>query len=768
MCKKTLYFVLIAYLILNVVDAKKTRRKRPKAEEDSTPQPNVVTYSTFGFNDVGSYDGFMPSSPEYVSYLNNYNQDSATRLYAPAFPTALDNYPSPSQDSHTFSLGDDTGPQASMLQYPQSSVSFMNTPSLDNEAQSQNNAPEIYGRNNGDSGAPIYGTKLSSGTSSKNNKNKQFSQFNNSDFNLFSSASSPQESKYSSFHEVQPTFEGNTPSFAEPNKNYHFSFNYATTHPSTENDDFLKSAPSNTQNTVNFPKVVDFTKYKQYYPSELETKFTTTTTKSPNTYKPVLNIQNDNSYFEEFSTKYPIPPPTFKNPYNKEKDAEEATEKDTPKPSPYSDNEFTQNYLNYPKNAFKDAKLNFDFKDKFKYHNNNWASTNYSNDFKNWKNPIKGYQYSTNYSNMNFEFDFSGGKKPVNTNNDEIVPASSNLVDLTSYQFPETDYSNLKKVPGLKNHDTDDIGNVFESLKPQGYKYDPEDYVKSLYSTAPTSSLWGSMYKLPEFSSYKHLGKKPQYGEDIGDDVVHIPKRPYSNKYNFGKYVESKPTEWSSYTSHRPYKPKKPISDWNKEASTRFKSEEDLLGLRTHDTSHPSYLPTYKPGFNSLSSDYDYKKLVEKWRQSYLKAKYKDVGLQDFDSYASEPKPHHVPLPKPYPVQVPVIKPFPVPVPHIRPVFHHTRSKEDEEEEDDYLPRPETSKRIPYAKRPRSTRPRPRRPTRTHSERNRRRWPVRRPSDPRNRRPDFPSPYRQYDSEFDDFEHTHSEYILHCKRTGNC
>lgn len=56
-------------------------------------------------------------------------------------------------------------------------------------------------------------------------------------------------------------------------------------------------------------------------------------------------------------------------------------------------------------------------------------------------------------------------------------------------------------------------------------------------------------------------------------------------------------------------------------------------------------------------------------------------------------------------VQVPVMKPYPVPVPHIRPVFHHSRPREEhdniDDEEDDYLPRPESNKRVPYVKRPR-------------------------------------------------------------------
>ncbi|KAJ2947075.1 hypothetical protein O0L34_g16421 [Tuta absoluta] len=844
MYRKKLYFILIAYLICNVAYARKYRRnKRPKAEEDSTPQPNVVTYSTFGFNDVGTYDGFVPSSPDYINYLGSPSQDSSSRLYAPAFPTAQDAYPSPSQSSQSFSFDDE--PQASIHQYHPSPVSFMNNPSQENDGQSQNSGPEIYGRNAADDDAPIYGTKLSS-----KNRNRHNGQFNSTDYNDFGNAPSASENKYS-FHEVHSSYENKPTSFGElPSKNYQYNYNYATTHPTSANEDANKApSNSNTQSALKFPKVIDFTKYKQYYPTDL----TTTTTSAPNSYKP----SEDDSFFkafEELSTKFPIT--SFKNSFRDNKEVEGVPERESSKPMSYSGTGSSQNYLTYPnnENSFKEHKYNFDHKDKFKY--DQFPSTNYStNDFKSWKNPVKGYQYSTNFSNINFEFDFTGNKKSFNNSNDEVVPASSNIdlyqyperdytsykrpeYDFTSFKKPEHDYSSFKKLPGFKGHDSwkdiDDYTNTVESFNTQ-YKYDPEEYVKSLYSTVPTTTtFYGNSYKNPSFSSYKHHGKKPIFGDEITDDVVHIPKRPYSSKYGFG----GKPTEWSSFSNHRPHKSKKPSSSWNKEPSTRFKSEEDLLGLRTHDTSHPSYLPTYKPEASSFVNDYDYKKLVEKWRQSYLRAKYKDAGLHDYEGYPSEPKPLHVPVPKPYPievphpvivpvpqpypvkvpvpkpvavpivhelkvpiekpvpypvyknvpypvekpmpytvtkeVQVPVIKPYPVHIPHIRPVFHHTRPKEEIDgpidDEDDYMPRPETSKRIPYAKRPRSNRNRSRRPIRTYPERSRRRYT--RPRDSRQRRPaprpELPVSYKHFEADFDDFDHTHSEYILHCKRTGNC
>lgn len=664
MHKKTLYVALVAFLVFNTVDAKKTRRiKRPKSEDDTTPQPNVVTYSTFGFNDVGSYDGFVPSSPDYANYLNRFKQDSSSKLYAPAFPTAMDSvfsndYGSQTQDTRSFGIADNSGPQASMLQYPQSTMSFYNTPTLDNEAQSQNLAPEeIYGHNTGEvnSPGPIYGAKLSS-----KNRNKSLNQYNNTDYNVFSSGSqNPSDVKFTSFQDMHQTYESKPTSFGEPTKSYQSSQfqRYPPTYPSAGMDSFMKSVSTNSQSSLKFPKVIDFTsKFKQYYPSNPENKYNQVTPKPSSVYNSQSNGQNENIYtsnFEDNVNNFPNPTQTFKNMFNKEQEVKEVPQKETTTHHPYTTStEYSQNYIGVPddKDLQNIPKFNYDYKDKYKY--KPWASTNYTNDYKTWKNPIKGYQYSTNFSNMNFEFDFSGGKKPVNDNMDEVISASSNIFD-SAYQFPETDYTNFKKIPAFKDQTDDDLTSVIHSLKQQDYKYEPEEYVRTLYSTVPTTtSHWGNIYKTSDYSSYRNHLKKPQLIDEINDDIVHIPKRPYGTKYNFPKYLESKPNEFSSYVS-RPHKPKRPSNDRPKETyNIRFKSEEDLLGLRTHDTSHPSYLPTYRPSSisNNFASDYDYKKLVEKWRQSYLKAKYKDTYGGDFDSYPSEPKPMHVPVPKPYAV----------------------------------------------------------------------------------------------------------------------
>ncbi|XP_026328532.1 uncharacterized protein LOC113236601 isoform X2 [Hyposmocoma kahamanoa] len=773
MYKKIFFIVLITFIVFNTADTRKTRKtKRTKSDEDSTPQPNVVTYSTFGFNDVGNYDGFVPSSPDYTSYMSNYNQDSSKRLYAPAFPTAQDvtGFNSQSQNNQPYNTADDSNPQASTLHFSQ--MSLYPQPNFDSESQIQSFASEQvqFAPNQGDSSNPIYGAKLSSRSRNK---------LNFSDYSVFSNVSpNTSEGTFSTSFEVKTTHESKPQqSYGEQHKNYQNSYKYPPTYAPTATDNF-----KTTQSSLNFPRVVDFTKFKQYYPTDLENKFSTGTINPTNPYDSLPRDQSENSYsnFDDLDIKLTTSSSAFKDPFKK--DIEPVTEKEYLKPNNL-ESEYSQNYFGYQnKNPFRDSKGNIDYKDKFKY--NPWTFVNYTNDFKNWKNPIKGYQYATNYSNMNFAFDLSGSKNfpgaeeidPKKTmNNDEVIPASSNVVDLASYQFPETDYSSFKKVPGYKGEEYTDL---FEALKPQGYKYDPVEYVRNLYGTnlPKTTTQWGNVYKTSEYSPYKQRGKKPQFGEEYADEVVHIPRRPYGNKYNFGKYSEAKPNEWASYG--RPYKSKKPQNEWANEYSTKFKSEEDLLGLRTHDTSNPSYLPSYRPFTNDLSSDYDYKKLVDKWRQSYMKAKYKNAGLHDFESFASEQKPMHVPIPKPYAVPVPVVKPYPVSIPQIRPVFHHTRPREEDpidDEDDDYLPRPETSKKVPYAKRPRGrSRIRPRRLSRpTYSDRNRRRWPARKPEPtfkPKyaTRLPkDFHTqPFRYHED--DVFDHDHTDYIIYCKRTGNC
>ncbi|CAH2075378.1 unnamed protein product, partial [Iphiclides podalirius] len=197
-------------------------------------------------------------------------------------------------------------------------------------------------------------------------------------------------------------------------------------------------------------------------------------------------------------------------------------------------------------------------------------------------------------------------------------------------------------------------------------------------------------------------------------------------------------------------------------------TKEDLLGLRNHDTSHPSYLPTFQYSGNEDPED-SFKKAVEKWRENYIKSKYRDTPSYDYE--ASEAQNVHAL--NPYHVPVPVAKPYPVAVPQVRPVFHHSRPHREEydldhdiDDDDDYQPRPESTKVMYSSKRPK------RRPSRmSHQERSKGR-PQRRPSsrERESRRPVRLSEYQRHkyhDADFDEDKES-SEYRSHCKRIGNC
>lgn len=651
MYKKNVYVLLIAVLIIALAEGKRSRRiRRPTNEDDNTtPQPSVVTYSTFGFNDVGSYDGFIPTSPDYASYLSD-NQESTTRLYAPAFPSAADQsgFNNNFEDGASFGNGDDNEPQSSMIQYPQSSVNFFNTPSFDGMHSNQNKNSYEVNEPSEDEPNLVYGTKL--GTKSK----KQSNQLNNSEFNVYSSGPLANTNDLASrfvMPGMQPTFDTKNNNYGESNnKNVP---NYPQNFPSSDVEDFVKPAPSNPHNALKFPRVVDFTNLKQYYPTELDNKYQVAT------YSAMINNQNENMFTKnngEQINKYIQPTPTMKDMTSfNTKHLEENSEKDYPKQSSYLPQDFRQNYISPTpmKSNHKVANYNSEYKDNYK----NRQPGNYNNnDAKVSINPSKGYEYSTNFSSTSFTYDFDSEKKPynsnvddiapvrkpINSNTDELVPASSNIVDFPSYNFPENDYSNFKKVPNVKIPYEDDFDTEFGKDK-----YKNDEYInqfKNLYTTTTPTSQWGSYFKSPDIS-YKHRVKKPQFEENSNSDIVHIPKRPLNsyNKYNYGKNQESKPND---YPKQRPYKSNK--YEKSKDAYNRFKSEEDLLGLRNHDSSH-SYTPPHRPSGNDLSDEHDYKKLIEKWRQSYLKSKYKD-SYRDYESYASEAKPLHVPIPKPYPV----------------------------------------------------------------------------------------------------------------------
>ncbi|XP_026739748.1 putative uncharacterized protein DDB_G0282133 isoform X2 [Trichoplusia ni] len=780
MFNKRLCFALITLLVIsNVVYSKKTKKnKRPKDQDESTTlQPNVVAYSTFGFNDVGAYDGFVPTSPDYASFLSGVNQESTTRLYAPAFPSSLDstgfsgNFGSQSGDAQFFGGNEDMG-QPGMLQYTSSSMNFFNNPNFGAAGEQNKNveSEDTNGKNAEDSDAPVYGTKIS------RNKYRSGNVFNNTEYNMFNGGvSTLSNNKYSNIHESEATQESK-PSFAEAHMKYQNNNGFDQNFEHQENEDFGRPSPTN--NGFKFQKVVDFTKIN--YPTAIDTsQFLSGSVQSLNPQNSLMTTQFESSFSNNFNYnninnnnhKITNSPPKQKDHYNI-KDNEESSDKSVVKSSSFFEQDNTLNHVNnnYKHNTHHGNK-NSETKKKIK---KPWSAGNYSNDFKNWKDAssIKGYGYSTNFSNMNFKYGVSESKNPFN--HDEIVPASSN-VDLTNYQYPESSYSNFKKLPEF-NDDEDYASHSFKD------KFKANDYFnqfKNSFSTVPTTtSYWGNAYKTSDYSSYKDHPKKSHFSE-TGDTTVNIPKRP--RKPSFTKTSENKQNDWPSAYHSRPQKLNKPTSDWSKDLfDTRYKSEEDLLGLRTHDTSHPTYLPTYKPSNNVFDNDSEFKNLVDKWRQSYLKTKFKDV--RDYESYGSEMKPTHVPIPKPYPVAVPVEKPYPVHIPYVRPVFHHTKPVHEDPENDhfdgdDYMRRPDAKRPTQFKKRPYGTRNKSRRPSRaSFQDRNRRRWPERRrPSgytehrERHHSRPSefHPPPYKHHEYERDE-DDENSDYARYCRRTGNC
>ncbi|XP_053603039.1 uncharacterized protein LOC128671000 isoform X2 [Plodia interpunctella] len=817
---KILYAALVALLVLNTIEGRKYRRnKRPKEEEDTTLQPSVVSYSTFGFNDVGSYDGFVPSSPDYANYLNTVNQESATRLYAPAFPTASDdtgfdhNFGSP---SNGYSLSDpDSGQQPSMMAQ---TGNFFNMPQFDNNDNQHNKLRSltISGQYVDDDDAPVYGTKLGSKSKKQTNSTEEISNFD---------IGNPSAVSMNFNFQTDSPFIQNMKQTAGESHN---NFNNVHTPPSystEENENFAESANNN--GMLKFPKVVDFTKMN--YPTEIENKFLYTS------YNPTKNLQNEKrqkNIYDDQSNKYMQQTTLFKEMSNSDtQDLKENSEKQTLKKTSYAGPE--ANYVNTPppKNIFKGTPFKADLKD----YKNKYLLSNYS-ELKHWENPFKGYKYATNYSSTSFKFDSDEPKKQTSNHFEELIPASSNNVDLNNYQIPDTDfYTNFKKMPEMKPvyENEYDVSSLKEKRKPEEFG----SQIKNAFSDEPiATSQWGNIYKSTEYSSHKNHPRKPIYTEDPSNDVVHIPKRPKTSKYHYGKSSEtssSGSSDWASYSKRPSYTKNRPNKDWYRDNyNTKFKTEEDLLDLRNHDTSNPSYLPTYnRPNDNEISSENDYKKLVEKWRQSYWKAKFREA-YPDFVGYSSESKPLHVPIPKPYPIEVPhpvivpvphpypvkvpvpkpvavpvireltvavekpvpypvikkvavpVEKPYPVHIPHVRPVFHHSKPPRDEfemapEDEDDYFPRPEAAKKPALFKtKPKSTRNRQHRPTRmTYQDRNVRR--PRRPTDSHEdvRRPRRPYssqigfhylPYRYRDVEMEYESEPSSDYIVYCKRTGNC
>lgn len=652
---KQLCVVIIAVLLLyDIVEGKKTKKtKRPTPEEDSAPQPDVVSYSTFGFNDVGTYEGFVPSSPDYTRLLTGTNDESSTKQLPSSFPTSVgsidygSNFGQQSFEGQPISVSNDGNSQPSFMHYAQNLNGFFNTPSFDTDMAQFKNAPdENHETNNEEVNAPVYGTKIGS-----KNKFKFSNQINYTDLEVNNDEKN--DDKYNfNFNDAQlSTFE-NKPAQSE----FSNSFQNIPTFPSTSGIDFGKTASGDTQNPFKFPRVVDFTKIKPFYHTEPDSSQFPSATPRPEGYDTSASAPGNtfaNVYGDNSNNKKPLKPTSpFKDIYEHNTNDDES-ENQSVKSYTYSTKNNIYNYSSNTEDKPHLQETKYSSESKKKLKNKPWASGSYN--FKKWKepSPVNGYDYATNFSNTSFRYGVAEPKKPFSSSSiDEIVPASSNL-DFTKYQFPEMDYSRFKKIPSYKVHEDNEFDGFpsYKEVSPFKDKPSPLEFNqnKHLFSPESTaSSYWGNSYKSSDFSLFKNQANKHLFNDGANDEIVNIqPRRP--NKFASGNTYESKPQEWSQF-SRRPSKTR-PWNDWTKEVSNKFKSEEDLLGLRNHDTSLPSYLPTYQSSNNYVSDEHDYKKLVDKWRQSYLKSKYKE-SLRDYESFASEAKPMHVPVPKPYPVSL--------------------------------------------------------------------------------------------------------------------
>lgn len=636
MHNKTFCFALITlFVICNDAYGKKVKKnKRPKDQDEFTSiRPNVVAYSTFGFNDVSSYDGFIPTSPEYSSILSGISQESSTRLYAPAFPSAADttgyngNYGSQSFDEQSDSVDNDGNSQSGMSQYTSNSMNFL---SGSNIASNGNLNAKTESEH---SDTPLYGTKISNKQKNRPNYN-----INNLESQVSSSGfSSPSDDKYFNLPEIEQTQE--KPVLSDSNFNYQNTGSYQT--------NYAQQQEINAGG-LNFPRVVDFTKLNNKYPTELDTsKLISDSMQHSNAQIAKAHSQIGNSYGSMFKNNHLIDNTPKNIEHYNFKNNEEPKDSNVLKPNSIIQSEFKNKQIsahqkyNEPSIKYSDQK-----------YNKPRASSNYSNAFKDWQDTssssssnVNGYTYSTNYSNMNFKYGVSEPKKPFN--HDELLPASSNIIDFTGHQFPEKDYSTFKNVPEFNNEGDSYSSSLFKD------KYKSSDFSNQLkyplnVVPATTSSHWGNLYKSTDYSSpFGDQPKKSLY-HAYEDDVITIPKRPHTL---FTKFSQNKPYDWTP-SRFRSQKLNKPTPDWTKDfLDSKYKSEEDLLGLRTRDTSRPSYIPTYKHSSNVIdNNEYDnFKQLVEKWKESYIKSKYKDARDSAEKNHWPE-KSVHVPIPKPHPV----------------------------------------------------------------------------------------------------------------------
>ncbi|VVC97246.1 unnamed protein product [Leptidea sinapis] len=638
---------LLAAAIFYNVDARRSKHIKLNSEfEESSPQPSVLTYSTFGFNDVGSYN--VPTAPDYSSFLNGNKQEQQTRLYAPAFPTANEgtgfggNYGS--SNGETFQNNGEQ--ETSMSKYPQVSLNFYSPANIHNSNDESLSKTETENFNEySDNNSPTYGTKLNS-----KQRNKQYSNYNSSDFqiNFKDDSSFLNSNSYSAnIPQNQHVIEVKEPFVETDNYPSYYKYaKYATTTTITppEYEHMLQASPV-TASAIKYPKVVDFTKVRHNNNpiNEENNRLKSMINDFINSSPSQENDQHTNSFnHNQAGTPYEKDGESHNTvKYKNNFKAEKEPEKYLPKFNYISNLEFSKNYLNN-KNKLKDIKLMSESEKTKKP----WTYNDQNDESKNEQKYFHSYQYVNNNTNNN---GVSFRRPPYNNSIEDAAPASSNL-NLLNYQYPEMNYENVRNLfPLIKPFHTE--SDVSLSI-PDKYK-SINEYQKNIqnYFTTATpivTTNWGNLFKENELGSYKKHIRKPNYFED-NTDVVHIPKKQtykYENNYDGSAY------DWSQYyNNYKPHANLYKYTDWAKDISNKYKTDEDLLDLRNHDVTRPSHPPRYRPIDNDATEDFDYKKLVDKWRKSYLKSKQKEA-LREYETYASEAKPIHVPIHKPYPVSI--------------------------------------------------------------------------------------------------------------------
>ncbi|GBP25777.1 hypothetical protein EVAR_94795_1 [Eumeta japonica] len=649
-------------MVLSAVAAKKTRKKH-KGNLDETvrrPDDDVTSHTSFGLDDVVGDDGFVPSSPDHIGYLNGMNRGSTSELYAPAFPTAFDVTGDQGFSSYDHKSYNEIKPAASDDLFEIRNSTFVRTiPHHDSDFRDNRNNPQNNYKNQySDTIKSEFGKRLPHKTRIQSSKNSSYNSFDQDSKSI---------DKQNVEQSQQPGVKSSTLYDSKDHKNiYEFNPNWFLNYNIMTTD----ALPTKYMKNASFPKLTDFmrNRFPNSFDSNYANKFESenyyddkvyienTTEDSFNNYVPKYksryNFSNDNFYFHSHNYEYrPITRPNYSN------------------------------SKLYNKTGL--SKLNENF-------NHGYSTINYSPDPTAWKGYFNNvHKKNSNTSkhlhvhpkkqhDSNFRENFSFPKHAI----EEYTKYGSIGIGYSDFENENynqaSDHKKLQSAVGYYSLTTPrsspESVNQEDALPFQK----PIKYTKSYDSGKTVSTYWGNIFELSNSGSpFKQTFEDPKGYEDP-ENVIYTPKRPQRSK-NTQKYVAESSNNWNVYNDHVPLKigPARTVDEWNEEVSGRFKSEEDLLGLRNHDTSHPPYLPSfsldsYAGNFQDYKPIGGHKEEVEDSRKPRVRSKRPKHFEREKSS--SEHHPVHVPIPKPYrvevphPIIVPVPEPYPVQVPVPRPV----------------------------------------------------------------------------------------------------